>query len=81
MLITIIIPTYNEKDNIGRLIDELEKIITSNSMHTINILVVDDNSPDGTEGIVQDRISKYKNVFITVGKKEGLGNALLRGME
>ena len=81
MFITIIIPTYNEKENIGPLIDELEKIIAEETKHSMNILVVDDNSPDGTEGVVNDRISKYKNVFIAVGKKEGLGNALLRGME
>lgn len=81
MFLTIIIPTYNEKENIGRLIDELEKIISEDSKHSINILVVDDNSPDGTQDVVSEKKSKYKNIFMTVGKKEGLGKALLRGME
>lgn len=81
MKITIIVPTYNEKDNIGPLINELEKVISVHPKHSFNILIVDDNSPDNTQMVVKDQMSKFKNLFMVVGKKEGLGKALLRGME
>lgn len=81
MFLTIIIPTYNEKENIGPLIEELEKIISSESKHTINILVVDDNSPDRTQDVVKEKMKDFENVFMALGKKEGLGKALLRGMD
>lgn len=81
MKITIIVPTYNEKENIGPLIDWLEKIISSQAHHSINILVVDDNSPDKTQDVVKSKMTKFKNLFMIVGIKAGLGKALLRGME
>lgn len=81
MKITIIIPTYNEKENIGPLIDKLETVISGQPKHSINILVVDDNSPDKTQDVVEDKMTRYKNLSMVVGKKEGLGKALLRGME
>jgi len=46
----------------------------------MNILVVDDNSPDGTQEVVRDLIKKYKNIEISVGTKRGLGAAYVRGM-
>ncbi len=80
MRIVIIIPTYNERDNIGLLIDslqnEFEKIIQD-----MNILVVDDNSPDGTANIVREAMKKYSNVYLITGKKQGLGAAYIRGMK
>ena len=74
--ILIIIPTYNEKDNIGRLIPKVLKY--SDSLHEFNILVVDDNSPDGTADLVDSL--KNKNVFILRRpKKMGLGTAYCEG--
>ena len=49
--ISIILPTYNEKDNIGQLIDELSDHL---SRKEFEIIVVDDNSPDGTSEVVDD---------------------------
>lgn len=84
MLVSIIIPTYNEKDNIGRLIDYLEEKIfpkvdpQDSDMH---ILVVDDSSPDGTANVVKDLQKKYKNLHLYLNKKKaGLGAAYLVGM-
>ena len=54
----IIIPTYNEKKNIKILIGKIIKLYNSN----FNILVVDDNSPDGT--IEQVKLLKKKYSFI-----------------
>ena len=68
----VMIPTYNEKENIKALIDEILKLKINN----LHIVVVDDNSPDGTADIVK-KISKYKkNVHLLLRKKDkGRGSA------
>jgi dolichol-phosphate mannosyltransferase len=69
--ISIIIPTYNEKGNIGILIDRIRKYVN------VDILVVDDSSPDGTA--IE---AKKKKVRVLMNKeKKGLGYAYLKGME
>lgn len=78
--IVIIIPTYNERNNIGLLISSLQKEFKK-LPHEIHILVVDDNSPDGTAEIVRNEISKYPNINLITGEKRGLGAAYIRGME
>ena len=63
----IIIPTYDEAENISAVID---KIISLN--YNNDILVVDDNSPDGTSEIVQNLIKEYNNkLFLITRKKKG----------
>jgi dolichol-phosphate mannosyltransferase len=80
--IVIIIPTYNEKENIGRMIDVLEsEIFPKIKTAQMEILVVDDKSPDGTAEIVQDKMKSFKNVTLNLGNKQGLGAAYKRGME
>lgn len=73
----VIIPTYNEKENIGEIIPEILKKDPS-----INVLIVDDNSPDGT-GRIADDVAK-KNPRIKVlhrEKKAGLGTAYKTGFK
>ena len=53
---SIVIPTYNESENILRLISEIEKNLPANDF--TEIIVVDDNSPDGTGKLVEDCITK-----------------------
>lgn len=73
--VVIIIPTYNEVENISDLIDLIKKIKIKS--YKINILIVDDSSPDGTAKIVE-----RKNVKLIINdKKVGLGKAYLIGME
>ena len=62
----VMIPTYNEKENIKNLIDEILKLKIKN----LHIVVVDDNSPDGTWTIVQDISKKNKNVHLLLRKKD-----------
>ncbi len=80
MRIVVILPTYNEKENIGLMIralqDQLAKI-----RHDMNILVVDDNSPDGTADIVRAVSKTASNIFLITGRKQGLGSAYIRGMK
>lgn len=81
MKVVIIIPTYNEKGNIERLIPILENdIFPKIKNHDMNILVADDNSPDGTEKEVREFMKKWKNLDVNSGEKKGLGAAYIRGM-
>src|SRR3990167_3254001 len=79
----IIIPTYNEKGNIGRLIEVLEKVIKGlPEKFVTHILVVDDSSPDGTGEEVRIAKKRYSNVhLLTNPRKIGLGSAYLKGMD
>jgi dolichol-phosphate mannosyltransferase len=77
----IILPTYNEKDNIQKIIKILEEeVFPKIKDWEMGILVADDNSPDGTSDIVRDLREKYKNIDISSGEKKGLGAAYVRGM-
>jgi dolichol-phosphate mannosyltransferase len=79
MKIVIILPTYNERENISDLISALQNQFKQipDEMH---ILVVDDNSPDGTGEIVKEEMKKYENIQMLTGEKKGLGTAYIRGM-
>lgn len=79
--IVVIIPSYNEASNISKMIEalvvgEFPKIKDA-EMH---LLVVDDNSPDGTGEIVRSAMKKHKNLHLLSGAKQGLGMAYARGM-
>ncbi len=81
MKVVVIIPTYNEKENIEKLIPILEEeIFPRIKNHDLHILVVDDNSPDGTAEAVKNLSKKWSNIKLNEGKKEGLGAAYIRGM-
>ena len=76
--VLIIIPTYNEIENIENII-----ISTFNLYPTINILIVDDNSPDLTSKKVEDLKPKFKDQLFLLKrlKKEGLGTAYVAGFK
>lgn len=77
----VILPTYNERDNIGKLIDKIQEQFARLPNYHMRILVVDDNSPDGTQTIVRKLMRRYDNVDMITGPKEGLGKAYIRGMD
>jgi dolichol-phosphate mannosyltransferase len=78
----VITPTYNEKENVQKLIEILEKdVFPKIKDHETGILVADDNSPDGTSDAVKDLMKKYKNLHINSGPKHGLGAAYIRAMQ
>lgn len=74
----IIIPTYDEIDNISDIID-----YTMNVNSDLHILVVDDNSPDGTADVVKSRIAMYKGRLHLLERKgkQGLGTAYIAGFK
>jgi dolichol-phosphate mannosyltransferase len=83
MKIVICMPTFNEKGNIGRMIDELfEKYFPEIKDAEMHLLVIDNNSADGTGKIVREKMARYKNLhLIPKQKKPGLGWAYIEGMQ
>ena len=79
MEISIILPTYNEKDNIVRLVETIKKL---NLEQTFEILIIDDNSPDGTYQFSKDNLHNEKNVKIVLRKNiRGLAFSIKEGIE
>ncbi len=72
----VIIPTFNEKENIERIIRA-----TFSQRKSFDILIVDDSSPDGTADIVKELQEEYpKSLFLEIrNKKDGLGRAYIHG--
>ncbi len=80
MNVVIVLPTYNELENIEVLLDALHKEAKGIPHHVYSYLVVDDLSPDGTGDIIRAYQKTHKDTYLLEEKKEGLGKALLRGM-
>ncbi len=77
MNILIFLPTFNEKKNIGKLIDALNKLKFEK-----DILIVDDNSKDGTLEIIKKKIEQYRNIKIIIRKgQKGRGLAGIRALK
>jgi dolichol-phosphate mannosyltransferase len=72
----VIIPTYNEKENIALIIEKVFSMKLG-----FHILVVDDNSPDGTAAIVKSLMNLYPNQLFIEERlgKQGLGTAYIHG--
>lgn len=82
MKVVIIIPTYNEKENIKKLIPILEnEVFPKIKNHQMQILVADDKSPDKTAEEVNELAKKSKNIEVILGEKNGLGAAYVRAMD
>lgn len=77
MKILIIIPTYNELENLPKLLPEV-----LSKDENINVLIVDDNSPDGTAGFVERQIKVDNRIhLIKRPSKQGLGTAYIAGFK
>ncbi|NIH79807.1 polyprenol monophosphomannose synthase [Amycolatopsis viridis] len=76
--VTVVVPTYNERDNLPKLVGQL----TGLGLPGLHVLVVDDNSPDGT-GDVADKLATEDPGRIGVlhrTEKDGLGRAYVAGI-
>src|SRR4051812_47308240 len=74
----VVVPTYNERDNIARLVEEIQQ----QGSH-FDILIVDDNSPDGT-GELADELAASSEGRVQVLHRQGklgLGTAYLEGFD
>jgi len=83
--VSIIIPTYNESQNIVKILRTISKYIPKNI--STEAIVVDDNSPDGTGKIVEEYLKDFKKVagytinIIHRKAKDGLSSAILKGIQ
>jgi dolichol-phosphate mannosyltransferase len=79
--VSLIIPTYNERDNIGSLIQQVYAVL-KNTGRAFEIIVVDDDSPDGTWQVVQEMRRGYPELHVLRRMHErGLARAVLRGWQ
>ena len=74
----VIIPTYNERENIAAIIDAV-----MNLPKRMDVLIIDDGSPDGTADIVRDKMKEYADRVFMVERqgKLGLGTAYITGFK
>lgn len=74
----VIIPTYNEKENVAAIIDA-----TMGLPHEMDVLIIDDGSPDGTAAIVKRKMEEYPGRVHLVERtgKLGLGTAYIAGFK
>ena len=78
MKFLVIIPTYNEKENVEAIASSVLKVTEDLGANTVHILVADDNSPDGTGQIVQTMmLSQPRLKLLARPGKQGLGRAYL----
>lgn len=79
--VSIILPTYNEKDNLPRLINEIDKSLKDKD-YVYELVIVDDNSPDGTWKLAQEFQNRREDIRLIIRKnKRGLASAIRKGIE
>ncbi len=76
--LSIVIPTYNEKDNISRILEKLKKVL-KNITH--EVIFVDDNSPDRTSEVIKDYMKNSLKIRLIhrIGRR-GLSGAVIEGV-
>lgn len=77
-MISITIPTYNEKENIGKLIPAIHDVLNG---YEYELIVVDDNSPDGTAEVAEELSKIYPIRVLKRNGKLGLASAILYGFQ
>lgn len=80
MKVSIIIPTYNERENVKELIPNIFDVFKKSNIDG-SVIVVDDSSPDGTAEQVKELQKSYPIKLIQREKKMGLGSAYIAGFK
>ncbi|MCE4628546.1 MAG: glycosyltransferase family 2 protein [Desulfurococcales archaeon] len=79
--LTVVLPTYNEAENIKDIIERLVSVLEDAGITGFEILVVDDNSPDGTCLIVREMALKDSRIRCLLRRRNrGLSTAIMRGI-
>lgn len=78
----IIIPTYNERENIAQIVPQIFAAVKAVKNYQVEILVVDDTSPDKTYEVVKKMQTKFPHLHLLINpEKAGLGGAYMKGMK
>jgi len=79
--VSLITPTYNEKENISLLAEEVFAAVKDVPEIDLELIVVDDNSPDGTGDLAESLKDTYPIQVVHRSGKLGLGSAVMEGFE
>ena len=79
--ISLITPTYNERENIALLAKEVFSVLDGNTEIDLELIIVDDNSPDGTGDIAEELCEKFPVKVVHRSGKLGLGSAVMEGFK
>ncbi len=79
-MISIILPTYNEAENLKIIVPKLSQVLNDENIEA-EIVVVDDNSPDGTAYTAQKLADKYTVRVFCRKNVRGLATAVMKGFE
>jgi dolichol-phosphate mannosyltransferase len=74
--VSIVIPTYNEADNVEKLVSGIASLGLD-----VEVIIVDDSSPDGTGKIAEALKKSYSNLLVLHRKKRGLASAVVEGFD
>jgi len=78
-MVSVVVPTYNESENLPRVINSIGEALKEIDF---KVIVVDDNSTDGTATTAKKLSQRYKNIIVCQRpRKRGLGSAIRKGME
>jgi dolichol-phosphate mannosyltransferase len=77
-LVSLITPTYNERDNLALLVRRVHSALNS---YPYELIIVDDNSPDGTAEIAQELSQRYPIQVICRQERRGLASAIMEGFK
>ncbi len=81
MKASVLIPTYNEKGNLSKLISEIQNVFSKNKIEG-EIIIIDDCSPDGTWKTVRDLERNYRNLKLVKREERiGIASAILEGAD
>ena len=82
IFLSLIVPTYNESKSVELLVSKLSALLDSAVPEGYELIIVDDNSPDGTWEIAQQLMSSYPNLRVMRREAErGLSTAVIRGWQ
>ena len=79
VLLSIVVPTYNERENIGELLRRIDMALSTENI-AYEVIIVDDNSPDGTADYAEELSSAYPVRVLRRPGKLGLSSAVLDGV-
>lgn len=77
MLITVLIPCFNEKKTIGKVVDKINNLKNLN----LEVIIIDDSSSDGTKDLLKDKIKDKVSKIIFNDKNYGKGYCIKKGIE